>query len=238
MCTLTWRAAADGYDLFFNRDELDTRAPETPPVIARLNGVDYLAPHDGERGGTWIFVNAYGLCGALLNDYFSTWRPPSPIYSRGLLALTCASATNLASLERILAAADLGHTGAFHFFAANPHEPPRLWHWDGNTLDEIPCRADAAMLTSSSFRPAEVAAARQERYALLTERSPATLTAYHHQHDKTAGAFSVLMRRPNARTRSITQVTVDARRCAMRYEPIDWDQSSLAAITTLSLPRA
>ncbi len=75
MCTVSWRAARDGYDLFFNRDELHTRAPELPPALSERDGVRFLAPRDGDHGGTWLAVNEHGLTVCLLNDYANPWRP-------------------------------------------------------------------------------------------------------------------------------------------------------------------
>ena len=50
MCTLTWRAVREGgYDLFFNRDELNTRGAEEPPRLGKAAGLPFAAPRDGDH---------------------------------------------------------------------------------------------------------------------------------------------------------------------------------------------
>ena len=85
MCTVSWRVSREGYDLFFNRDELNTRAPEVAPAIGQSEGVAFLAPRDGTSGGTWLLANDRGLTLGLLNDYGASWRPAAAVVrvSRG-----------------------------------------------------------------------------------------------------------------------------------------------------------
>ena len=61
MCTVTWHFINDGYELFFNRDELRTRAVAEPPTKATTRGVDYLAPTDPDAGGTWMALSRRGI---------------------------------------------------------------------------------------------------------------------------------------------------------------------------------
>jgi len=77
------------------------------------------------------------------------------------------------------------------------------------------------MLTSSSYAPAEVAAARLATYLRLV-RDPARpsvgdLAAFHRQHDPVAGAHSIAMSRPDAATRSTIHVSVDRNRVVLAY---------------------
>lgn len=71
MCTLTWwrGAAGEGYEVFFNRDELKTRPPAKPPAAGERGGVRFLSPVDTQAGGTWIWANQFGVVMALLNWY-------------------------------------------------------------------------------------------------------------------------------------------------------------------------
>ena len=69
MCTATWIAEEDGYELFFNRDELLTRGRERPPKNRVSGGVRYVAPSDSDSGGTWIGVNDRGVTLCILNYY-------------------------------------------------------------------------------------------------------------------------------------------------------------------------
>src|SRR5258707_15575033 len=107
MCTATWIRTRDGYELFFNRDELATRKPALPPAAREREGVRFLAPEDGDAGGTWIGVNERAIAVGLANgtepeqslDDFDAGRRPgieiverllwlrTSFRSRGLLVL-------------------------------------------------------------------------------------------------------------------------------------------------------
>lgn len=69
MCTVTWLIDAEGYTVFFNRDELKTRSHARPPTIRKQNGVNFIAPLDLDGGGTWIGVNEFGVTCSVLNNY-------------------------------------------------------------------------------------------------------------------------------------------------------------------------
>ena len=107
MCTVSWLHAADGYHLFFNRDEQKTRGAERPVEVGRQAGTSFLSPSDSDFGGTWLATNEYGLSVGILNGYRASrdardegrarWR------SRGLLPLDLIAAEGLAALEQALA---------------------------------------------------------------------------------------------------------------------------------------
>jgi hypothetical protein len=93
MCTVTWVHDDEGYRLFCNRDELNTRTLAEPPKVFERDGVRFLAPRDPDFGGTWISVNEAGLTVCLLNGAnigggVSAHRN-SPA-SRGTLVMECA----------------------------------------------------------------------------------------------------------------------------------------------------
>src|SRR3954463_10191523 len=100
MCTVSWNVGHGGYDLFFNCDELNTRAPEVAPVVFRRSGVQFVAPTDGDHHGTWLLANEFGLTIRLLNDYAHAWRPSNAgaRYSRGHVVLVCAAARDHADV--------------------------------------------------------------------------------------------------------------------------------------------
>ena len=58
MCTVSWIHQGPGYQLFCNRDEKHTRRPASKPQLLTRGGVRFLAPIDGDFGGTWIAVCA------------------------------------------------------------------------------------------------------------------------------------------------------------------------------------
>jgi len=228
MCTVSWRVQRGGYDLFFNRDELNTRAPEIPPAVDRREGVAFIAPRDGDHGGTWLLANHHGLTVCVLNDYGATWRPPAsePRFSRGQVVLACAAADDPASAAELIRRLPLARTPAFHWVALAPDEEPWVLQWDGNNLSRFSRARSVPPLTSSSYETADVIAMRTWRFGTMV-RSPLVpevgeLAAYHRQHERGCGAHSVLMRRPDASTRSLTQVSVRADRISLGYEPVGW----------------
>ena len=71
MCTVTWLASADGFDLFFNRDELATRRPALPPRVVERD----VFFRTRESGGTMI-SSAYKVCSELIEKEFppASWN--------------------------------------------------------------------------------------------------------------------------------------------------------------------
>ena len=218
---MTWREAAEGgYDLFFNRDERNTRAPEGAPSLrATAGGVRYLAPEDGDHRGTWLMLNAHGLTVCVLNDYPRGVVENGKV-SRGRLPPACTACAAAGDVIAVLRATALADYAPFHLVAVDAAGGAVHLRWDGRALHEA---SAPAFLTSSSFEPKRVRAARADKFAALPERSTEGLRAFHHAHDRSAGAESVLMRRPDAATRSVCAVRVRAAARELAYEPVVWD---------------
>lgn len=221
MCTLTWRAAGEGgYDLFFNRDERNTRAPEGAPSLrTTAGGVRYLSPEDGDHRGTWLVLNGHGLTVCVLNDYPRGVAESGGV-SRGRLPPACAACAAADDVIAVLHATALADYAPFHLAAVDAAGGAVHLRWDGRALHEAPA---PVFLTSSSFEPKRVRAARAGKFAALPERSTEALRAFHHAHDRSAGAESVLMRRPDAATRSVCAVRVRTQERELVYEPVVWD---------------
>jgi len=225
MCTLTWSVVREGgYDLFFNRDELNTRGAELPPRVEARDGIEFAAPRDGDRGGSWLLVNAHGVTVALLNDYGARWRLSSgDTISRGALVLACATAATMAVAVDLIRRMPLERTGAFKVVVLGADGRHRRLRWAGEALVEE-TEDGLAFETSSSFDTEAVCAARRREFEmLLAGREQAErdeLAAFHGRHDTANGAASVLMRRADARTRSVTRVSVRAARVEMYYEAV------------------
>jgi hypothetical protein len=228
MCTVSWSASRGGYDLFFNRDELNTRSPETPPASAQQDGVNFVTPRDRDHGGTWLLANEFGLTISLLNDYGNAWLPAAaePRFSRGHVVFACAAATGHASVIGVVNRQPLRRTPAFHLVVLSPEEGPLVLHWNGTTLARRFRSAHLPLLSSSSYETAGVIARRTARFGAMVRspREPAIeeLAAFHRQHERDCGADSVLMRRPDAATRSIIHVSVRDGGIGLRYTPVRW----------------
>lgn len=231
MCTLTWRARknATGYELWFNRDELRGREAEAPPRewTAGAAGTRFLAPVDGARGGTWLAVNEHGLTVALLNDYAATWRPATPTRSRGDVVMKAAGAARIGDVAAGLTAETLRTTGAFTLVALEVEGGRGAWHWDGVRVAEILGEDMPEFFSSSSYCTTAVIAARRAEF----ERSEAAgggREAYHLFYDKTRGAESVLMNRPDACTRSVCAVRAGEATVELEYAPVEWGAGGAA----------
>jgi hypothetical protein len=218
MCTLTWRAAPEtggSYDLFFNRDERHTRAAEHAPGEQRtVEGVRYVAPVDGDHGGTWLVLNEHGVTVCLLN-YYPRGVVETGVESRGRLPLRCAGCARVDDVVRELRAVELGRYAPFHLVAVDAGGASVWLKWDGRALHEA---GAPEFLTSSSFEPERVQAARAARWAAWTERTPEGLAVFQRQYDPAAGAESVLMRRVDACTRSVCAVRVREGVRELNYE--------------------
>jgi hypothetical protein len=245
MCTVSWTTGREGYELFFNRDELNSRAAERPPELGRHEGVAYLAPRDGERGGTWLAVNELGVTVGLLNDYACAWRPSAagPRYSRGHVVEACATDGSHAQVIQTLQAQPLSRIAPFHLVVLSPDVGARVIHWQGLQLVSRETPGPVPPLTSSSFATEEIIGLRKDRFSFFVRdpraAEPAELRAYHRQHARAAGAQSVLMFRPDAATRSISQVRVSGGRVELSYQSVRWEAAGpvLAPAVTLMLSR-
>ena len=213
-----------GYELWFNRDEVVSRAAELPPRHwpGAETGSGFIAPVDGARGGTWLAVNERGMTVALLNDYGVSWRPASPSRSRGDVVVAVARLAGIAGAGALLAADALRNTAAFTLVVLEAGGSGASWNWDGTRVLETRGEGVAEFFSSSSYRTAEVIAARAAAYARAAASAgpgaeEKTWRAYHFSHDTARGAESVLMRRADANTRSVCRVRVTATRIELEY---------------------
>lgn len=222
---MTWLREGSEYQVFFNRDERRTRKPAEPPRLRRRDGVSFLAPADGDFGGTWLAVNEFGVTVALLNGYLDPAESGNDDavnrVSRGLLAIELATSPTAAlALER-LRADRLGRYRSFLLAIFGPGGPPALATWADRALAVDPDIDDRMPLVSSSFDTDQVRARRGELFARLEregeldpERRRIT---FHASHLPARGAYSPCMHRDDARTVSFSHVRVGRRQVAFAY---------------------
>ncbi|MFO1446703.1 MAG: NRDE family protein [Opitutaceae bacterium] len=219
MCTLTWRPSAErGYDLFFNRDELDTRTDECPPAVITTPGGRVIAPRDGPGGGTWLALNEQGVTLALLNCYpsraraGSDWDRPTP--SRGGVCWTVAGARSAReAIERVKAGA-WESAKPFHLVALDAEARGEWRTWDGAQWSG---GSAPLFLTSSSFASSEIEAERARRWRTSAPVTVEEMEAFHWFYEPAAGAASICMRRADARTRSVSHITVRTGLRSLKY---------------------
>lgn len=219
MCTVSWIFHPGGYALFFNRDETRERARALPPRRCELQGTAYLAPEDGDAGGTWITVNELGLALCLLNRYPDPGG--GPYRSRGLLVrelADCATAEEVTVRLARRGAADALRYRPFRLLTLEPGAAPVLAVWDGQRL-EPRTRPVAPPLSSSSFDPEGIGEVRRRLWRETLPESPSAeeLLAFHRCHRPRRGPLSPCMHRGDARTVSLTRVRVLRAAVEMSY---------------------
>jgi len=241
MCTVTvHRKPATGaepgvLEVTMNRDEYRRRAPEHPPAITHET-VPWVGPRDGERGGTWIGANARGVVACLLNRYDLSHESEESADegdrpSRGAVI---PRALSQGPLPRVLAwlegELDPGALPPFTLVLASLEET-RTFTWNGQRNDlSRPTDAEHLMYTSSSWNPDAVAAWRRHRFQDWIDSGCPTrngLPTYHLLQPEGREAWSPLLDREDAATRSITQVLCRAgdRHLVMTYRARNSDGS-------------
>ena len=219
MCTVSWIASPGGYELFMNRDELRERLPAQPPRLFHGDTFSYLAPTDGDAGGSWVAVNEQGLTVALLNRYDPAPHPAAEVLrSRGLLLTDLVGlAEDGDDARRRLRTLDLERYRPFTLVLLEGGEPAQALVWNGQELSE-PWNPTAP-LASSSYDPDGIQAFRRGGYQQLVGSDPdrETLLAYHRSHHPERGPYSPCMHRANASTVSFTWIRVTPEDVTMAY---------------------
>ncbi len=218
MCTATWLWDDQGYWLFFNRDERRRRKRAEPPARYEVDGLSYLAPRDGDAGGTWLAVSELGLSLALLN-YYDAPALEAPVEgaftSRGMLVASLVAAPGLAEVERRLSTLDLLCYRPFTLLALTPSSAA-LFEWTGNGLSRHP-EPVPRLLSSSGFDAPTAERLRRELLSTVDADSAAELRRFHASHRPQRGAFSPCMHRDDASTVSFSRVRVRCRRVSFEY---------------------
>jgi hypothetical protein len=236
MCTATWLRTDDGYEVFFNRDELRTRRPAEPPGIVLRYRVRIVAPIDGDAGGTWLGANEHGVTIGVANGRAraDAAETAGTFRSRGLLVLDLLAGRDLAGVERLLETQSGKRYRPYSLFAIDAMGEIAIF---GEERDRP--RGAGEILFSSSRDPLR---ARAERERLLDrmrrergEIDADLLRAFHASHEPERGAFSPCMHREEASTVSFSHVRVGARDIVFDYRPGPFCEP--AEFATVRIPR-
>lgn len=220
MCTISWIHDANGYQLLCNRDEKLTRKSALEPRLAVRNGTRFLAPVDGDFGGTWIATNEFGVSVCLLNGANLTGseiHAVAPGRSRGSLPLDLIPEPSVAAICNRLEESDLSAFAPFTLAALEPGNPAAVLEWDGSKRTLLFEEADRFMLTSSSFDSEEVRRSRQEEYRHV--HADEGLFAFHRSHAPARSAYSTCMHRADAETVSFSWIRVSELLATFYYTP-------------------
>lgn len=226
MCTLTWFVKEQGYELFFNRDERNTRQRAQAPTLQQYAKVSYLSPTDTDAGGTWIASNHFGVTVCLLNYYrfekqFKQTNVTQNWVSRGEIVRLLAPAENLIDAETIFKGLHLQQYQAFRLFIIQANGHNRLFIWDSKQL--IIETDITAPKSSSSVNTEQVKASRYQLFddlKLSTSTSRDDFLQYHASHYPTEmgkSAHSVCMHRDDANTVSMSHINVNAETVSFGY---------------------
>ena len=223
MCTLSWLPEGEAYSVWFNRDERITRKPATLPVRHDHSGVPYLAPTDGEAGGTWIGVNVFGVTICLANRYqVPPPTPPSERVSRGLLVRSVLDRSTQAAVASAIENAALERYEPFTLGVFEPDALPLLLAWDGVRLTRRCPVAMGLLLTSSAVDQERVVESRlgvQARALADGPLSALLLERLHSSHEPERSSVSICMHRHDAQTQSLSRIDVGNDFVRFRYTP-------------------
>jgi hypothetical protein len=224
VCTLSWIHQEDGYLLLFNRDELRTRKPASAPRLDQRNGVSFIAPLDGNYGGSWIAVNQFGLTLCLLNRFDES---PGGIIrdyrSRGLLLHELIDCATLKMITERVDDASCSRFRPFTLVALVTGQPALVIEWTGSETI-IKSHAENLMpITSSSLQAGNVVLERKGQFQEMVlgrgRVDDDLLFQFHRSHLPERGPASVCMHRPDARTVSLSTVTVTQKAIEFVYHP-------------------
>jgi Transport and Golgi organisation 2 len=218
MCTLTVRSRPSGILATMNRDEALGRAPENPPRIHADDAVRWMAPHDGEKGGTWMGVNEYGVVACLLNAYLpgeSLLPDTSGHYrSRGeIIPAMLAQGGGAEAVAWIESKLEPKNYPSFMLLVfARDVARCYTWHKQEAMRCEDLTDAEWVLRSSSGWDSSEVSRWREERFdewRVGGEEMVDHLPKFHLLQESGREDWSPLMKRSWSATRSVTQIAID-----------------------------
>jgi hypothetical protein len=237
VCTLSWTATGAALEVFFNRDERNTRGPEIAPRVETDAGVAFVAPRDSDQGGSWVGANDRGLVAGLLNGYDPRDSLVEAAVSRGGLVLAALARRDPESAAAAISELDLARSRSFVLALLSPQREPVVLRWNRERLLVASGDSVRAPLISSSIAGVEVEARRRSVFASLQSPwSAAALEAAHRSHRHGPSAYSVCMHREDGATRSFTRIGVGAE--SVRLSWFAGSPCRGAAPIVVELPRA
>lgn len=223
MCTVSWIHQDGGYQLLCNRDERHARKPALPPRIFERGGARFIAPIDGDHGGSWIGVNQFGLSLCLLNRYQNGEQSTTESkFSRGLVLLELMDSVAQADVHNRILEKDLSRHQPFTLVVLEPGKQALLVDWTGRECLSEPDGEQVMPVTSSSYDPVGVGETRRHTYERLINRSARSadlLFEFHSSHEPGPGPYSTCMHRDDARTVSFCWIKVTEDRIGCCYYP-------------------
>lgn len=221
MCTVTFIARQQGYCLGMNRDEKLTRPIGLPPQVRQVNGRTVMCPSE-PGGGTWIATNDDAATFALINWYSILARVESTAVSRGEIVNRVSPASSPEAALAAIVGLPLNRINPFRLIGVFPKTRKIVeWRWDLKQLVRKDLRWQTQQWISSGFDEPTAQRVRGRTFRQAQQQSSAGsldwLRRLHRSHSPHCGPFSTCMHRADAATVSYTEVSVAARKAAMRH---------------------
>jgi Transport and Golgi organisation 2 len=246
MCTVTIHRTAESLLVTMNRDEVRFRAPEIPPqIMLDAHTRPWMAPLDGQAGGTWFGANEHALQACLLNRYLpgdaQKWGEVGQRPSRGkIIVELLARGPEQEALDWLDKQFDPEAYPSFWLLVIGPGHT-HSFAWNGHdTIERGSHDEPWSLFSSSSLRTDEVLAYRKKEFDdWISRGAPLTglIPSFHLWQPQGRAEWAPLMDREYSATRSITQTWTDFANHSteMRYWPREQLHSPAIAQTTLHL---
>jgi len=222
MCTVTFLPLSNtDFILTSNRDEQKQR--ETlPPKTYIDDGVELFFPKDKLAGGTWIGTSSKKRLICVLNGAFIKHKRNTPYKkSRGVIAKELLKTTHLLnSIEQL----DLTKIEPFTMVIVDWNHQLSLYEliWDNHKKHFSKLENKAKIWSSSTLYTEEVKETRKhwfQNWLQNNEFSTENILKFHHS-EIGEKEQSILMKRKNVETVSITSVKKTSNTISMLYEDI------------------
>ena len=235
MCTLSVLPISDGAIIAMNRDERRGRA--WGAELMREDGPpERVWPRDAEAGGTWFGMSAAGFVVALLNNYAAEAALEPRPTSRGLIPLRLMEAQAAAAARDAMTGLNLAEYRPFRVVIVEVGGPIFFGESDGFSLRTERLPWGPALFVSSGWSEAAVRAWREAAWGRLIAGDLSdpvnAIRRLHFQQDE-HGAFGFSMSRPEAASRSYTEVQAHGRELVLRSwpeAPVDYGPRVAAAL--------
>lgn len=249
MCTVTIHRSDSLLLVTMNRDEARFRAPEIPPreQIGRDKPIKWLAPIDGQAGGTWCGVNEYAVHACLLNRYLPNdaliYDLPGERPSRGQIIIQLLElGLERDALRWLNEGFDPKPYPSFWLIVAGPDQT-HSFMWDGHQLERQTHIDPWLFFSSSSWRTHDVIEYRKQAFdAWVNSGAPreGLIPSFHIWQPNDRAEWAPLMDREYSASRSITLMETDftKQRTEMRYWPREHLSTPATPFTLLQLDHA
>jgi len=221
MCTLSFIPQENGYLVGMNRDEQIARSAALPPERLPIAGGYAIYPRE-QSGGTWIGANSLGITLALLNWYSAPALHPKS-RSRGEVIPRLIAAEDSATVHDQLTKLGLKGTLPFRLIGIFARERKVTeWRWNQRMIEiqEFPWQRHHWFSSGMSDSEAE-----KHRGGACSSSSPngsptrEWLRKLHRSHENGPGPFSICVHRPDVRSLSYSEISVEENNVSFVYFP-------------------